>query len=66
MKGRLLISLASLLICGANAAIAQHPLRSSLARTCMDFNCNDGGKASCQEIGCSNCSQAPSGMFCSL
>ena len=62
MRNRLLLGLASLIVCGANAALAQRQeARSQFA--CADFSCEV--KSTCTNIGCSDCLPTPaSGHAC--
>ena len=62
MKNRLLLGLASLIICGANGAVAQALVArqaSYALDACSDFDCDDN--ADCERLGCGNCGSPPSG-----
>ena len=56
MRNRLFIALASLLMCGANVALAQRQVSHSNF-SCSEFDYDNNGQ--CESIGCGNCGTTP-------
>jgi hypothetical protein len=56
MRNRLLLGLAALIVCGANAALAQRQ-EAHLRFACSSFDCD--GSSDCKSIGCGACGTTP-------
>jgi len=59
MRKRLLLGLVSLIVCGANAALAQRQ-ETHLRFSCSVFDCD--GSSDCKAIGCGACGDTPAGQ----
>lgn len=59
MRNRLFIALTSLLMCGANVALAQRQVSHSNF-SCSMVECDHNSQ--CESIGCGNCGTTPAGQ----
>lgn len=67
MKAKLWILVASLLVCGANVALAQRDTaRSAKALACSQESCRAGDNEHCTALGCTGCTDFPVGYRCYL
>jgi hypothetical protein len=65
MKTKLLIAIASLVVCGANVALAQHEKTlAAKAFLCSEETCSDNPH--CTALGCTGCTEFPVGFRCYL
>ena len=65
MKAKLLILVASLLVFGANVALAQRATAwSATALSCSQESCSDDKH--CTDLGCTGCTDFPVGYRCYL